>query len=378
MTALAAMPAPLSTTPSAFSAPRTFVMAGGGTGGHVMPALAVARELKSRGHQPVFIGTRAGFEARLVPQSGFPLEWIEIGALQRVGFVRTVRTLVELPFSLLRSYKLLKRHRPAAVFSMGGFVAGPVVLAALVQRIPVVVMEPNAIPGLTNRRIGHFVKRALLSFPEAASYFPKERVEITGLPVRPEFFDIPDKPPDGSIAILVTGGSRGARTLNRAAEESWSLFRRAGMPVRLLHQTGAQAYDEIARAFSSSGLAGEVVPFIDDMPAAFAQADLVVCRSGAGAVAEVAAAGKPSILVPFPFAADDHQFHNASAMSRIGAARLVPDREMNGRRLFDEISRLFSDRAELRRMSALARGFAHPDAARRAADLLEKFGRASA
>src|SRR5579863_3325963 len=293
MNALATMPAPLSTTPAATSAPRTFVMAGGGTGGHVMPALAVARELKARGHEPVFIGTHAGFEARLVPAAGFPLEWIEIGALQRAGFLRSVRTLAQLPFSLLRCFQLLKRYRPAAVFSMGGFVAGPVVLAALAKRIPIVVMEPNAIPGLTNRRIGRFVRRALLNFPEAAPYFPKERVEITGLPVRPEFFAIPAKPPEGVLTVLITGGSRGARTLNRAAEESWSLFRRAGLPVRLLHQTGAQAYDEIARAFSSSGIAGEVMPFIDDMPAAFAQADIVVCRSGAGAVAEVAAAGKP-------------------------------------------------------------------------------------
>lgn len=377
MTALA-MPTPLSSSTAAVSAPRTFVMAGGGTGGHVMPALAVARELKARGHEPVFIGTHAGFEARLVPAAGFPLEWIEIGALQRAGFLRTVRTLAQLPFSLLRCFQLLKRYRPAAVFSMGGFVAGPVVLAALAKRIPIVVMEPNAIPGLTNRRIGRFVQRALIAFPEAAAYFPRQRIEITGLPVRPEFFAIPAKAPEGVLTILITGGSRGARTLNRAAEESWSLFRRAGMPVRLLHQTGAQAYGEISSAFASSGLAGEVMPFIDDMPAAFAQADIVVCRSGAGAVAEVAAAGKPSILVPFPFAADDHQFHNASAMAGIGAARLVPDREMNGRRLFDEISHLLSDRAELLRMSVLARGFAHRDAARRAAEILEKFGRASA
>ena len=165
-------------------------MAGGGTGGHVVPLLAVARELKARGHQCVFIGTRTGFEAKMVPAAGFPLDFIEIGGLKRVGAVRTIRTLVQLPLSVLKVLGMLNRHQPAAVFSLGGYAAGPVVLATLRKRLPLVVMEPNAMPGLTNRQIGRFVSRALLSFPEAARFFPKGKSEITGLPVRTEFFAI--------------------------------------------------------------------------------------------------------------------------------------------------------------------------------------------
>src|SRR4051812_41399240 len=172
----------------------TIVMAGGGTGGHVVPLLAVARELKERGHDPIFIGTRSGFEAKLVPAAGFPLEFIEIGGLKRVGVVRTVRTLAQLPISVRKVWMLLSKHNPAAVFSLGGYAAGPVVLAGLCRRLPLIVMEPNAMPGLTNRQVGRFVTRALLSFSEAARFFPEGKSEVTGLPVRSEFFGIPPKP----------------------------------------------------------------------------------------------------------------------------------------------------------------------------------------
>src|ERR1700730_13616900 len=171
----------------------TIVMAGGGTGGHVVPLLAVARELKARGHNPVFIGTRSGFEAKLVPAEGFPLEFIEIGGLKRVGLAQTLRTLAQLPLSIRRVLRLLGQYRPSAVFSLGGYAAGPVVLAALSKRLPLVVMEPNAMPGLTNRQVGRFVTRALLSFSEASRFFPVGKSEVTGLPVRSEFFGIPVK-----------------------------------------------------------------------------------------------------------------------------------------------------------------------------------------
>ena len=351
----------------------TFVMAGGGTGGHVIPAIAVARELCARGHRPLFIGTKTGFEAKLVPAAGFEIEWIEIGGLKNVGFGQTLRTLTQMPVSLARVRRLLGRLKPAAVFSMGGFAAGPVVLAAISRGLSVVVMEPNAMPGLTNRQIGRFVFRALVSFPETERWFPAGRTEITGLPVRAEFFRIAPRIRDGKLNVLITGGSRGSRTLNNAAREAWALLREA--PVRLVHQTGVDAYGEIASDFAASGVDGEVRAFIEDMPAAFAEADLVVCRSGAGAVAELAAAAKPSILVPFPFAADDHQRKNAEAMARAGAARLVPDKETNGARLVEEIHALTERPALLEEMSANARKFAHPDAARRAADVLEEAAR---
>lgn len=352
---------------------RTFFMAGGGTGGHVIPAIAVARELQARGHQPVFIGTQSGFEAKLVPGAGFPLELIEIGGLKRVGLVQTVRTLRQMPLSLNKVLALFNRYRPSAIFSMGGYVAGPVVLAAWWRRLPIVVMEPNAVPGLTNRQMGRFVSRALLSFPEAARYFPRGKTEITGLPVRREFFSIPPKLRGDVVTILITGGSRGSRTLNETTRDAWSFFRHSPFRVRLLHQTGGEAYDRISKDFATSRIDGEVMPFIADMPGAFAQADLIVCRAGAGAVAELAAASKPSILVPFPFAADQHQLKNAEAFVRAGAAVLVQDREMSGRRLYEEIAALVSEPGRLERMGRQARTFAQSDsAAQRAAAVLEE------
>ncbi len=343
-------------------------MTGGGTGGHVIPALAVARELRRRGHPVVFVGTERGLEARLVPADGFPLEKIQIGGLNRVGARKMLATLARLPFTTLGCL----RFSSAAVFSMGGYVAGPPVMAALLRRIPVVVMEPNAVPGFTNRIIGRLVARALISFPETAAYFPKDRTELTGLPVREEFFRIAPKPRGEVLHILVTGGSQGSRTLNRAGRESWPLFRKAGMAVRIVHQSGPSGYEELKAAFEASGLEGEVVPFIADMPAAFAAADLVVCRSGAGAVSELAAAGKPSLLVPFPFAADDHQTRNAEAMERGGAARLIRDAELNGEGLVAAVRELAE---RLDSMGAAARQFARPGAAGRAADILEQVAR---
>jgi UDP-N-acetylglucosamine--N-acetylmuramyl-(pentapeptide) pyrophosphoryl-undecaprenol N-acetylglucosamine transferase len=348
------------------SAARTFALAGGGTGGHVIPALAVARELRLRGHEPFFIGTRRGMEARLVPPAGFPIEWIEIGGLKGVGPWKALRTLWQLPAGVLRALRLLRRRHAAALFSMGGYVAGPVMLAAWIARIPIVVMEPNAMPGFTSRSMGRVIARALVSFPESVPYFRRGRTELTGLPVRDAFFRIPPSPRGGTLTVLVTGGSQGSRTLNRAVAESWPLFRDAGFPIRFLHQTGPAPQPEIP------GFSGTIMSFIDDMPAAFAEADLVVCRSGAGAVAELAAAGKPAILVPFPFAADQHQLRNAEALARAGAARLVLDVEMNGHRLFKEVTALASEPGLLQRMGEAARSLAHAGAAHRAAEILEE------
>jgi UDP-N-acetylglucosamine--N-acetylmuramyl-(pentapeptide) pyrophosphoryl-undecaprenol N-acetylglucosamine transferase len=353
------------------ASPAAFVMAGGGTGGHVIPALAVARELRARGHAVHFIGTRRGIEARLAPEAGFPIDWIEIGGLNRVGWRKALESLGELPWSIWQSARILDRVRPAAVFSTGGYVAGPVVLAALWKGVPVVAMEPNAVPGFTHRKVARFVARALVSFPEAARWFPQQRTEVTGLPVREEFFAIPPKPRGSLLTVLITGGSQGSRTLNRAAEQSWPLWPKGA--VRLIHQTGAAAYEEIAAKFRAAGIEGEVRPFIDDMPAAFAAADLVVSRCGMGAVSELAAAGKPSILAPLPAAADQHQLRNAEAMERAGAARLVPDAELTGPRLVEEVLRLADDPGALPRMAAAARALAKPGAARRAAEILESF-----
>ncbi len=353
----------------------TFLLTGGGTGGHVIPALAVARELRARGHAVRFIGTERGIESKLVPAQDFPIDWIEIGGLNRVDWRQTLNTLAELPWSVWQASRMLDRVRPAAVFSTGGYVAGPVLLAALWKRIPVVILEPNAVPGFTHRKIGRFVARALVSFPETARFFPPGRTEITGLPVRDEFFALPAKPRDQCLTILITGGSQGSRTLNRAAEESWALFKQGTGPkkqaVRILHQTGSAAYEALAARFRASGMAGEIVPFFEDMAQAFAQVDIVVSRSGMGAVSELAAAGKPSILAPLPTASDQHQLRNAEAMVGAGAARLVLDAEMSGARLVEEVTAMAAEPGLLERMEQAARAFSKPGAARRAAEILE-------
>jgi UDP-N-acetylglucosamine--N-acetylmuramyl-(pentapeptide) pyrophosphoryl-undecaprenol N-acetylglucosamine transferase len=337
-----------------------FLMAGGGTGGHVIPGIAVARELQARGHKPVFVGTARGLETKLVPAAGFPLELIDIGSLQGQGRMRQVKTLLQLPVSVARCVALTKRLHVAGVFSMGGYAAGPVGVAAALRRLPLLLMEPNAMPGLTNRYMARFSRRALVSFEEAMPYFPVGNAELTGLPVRKEFFALPPKPRGERLEILVTGGSRGARRLNQAIKglAPWL----AGQPVRVVLQAGVEAED-------IPGVS--VTPFINDMPAAFAAADLVICRAGAGAVAELAAAGKPAILVPYPYAADDHQAKNAQALERKGAARMIRDAECTPERLRTEITALLEP-GVLEKMSAAVRGFARPGAAERAADLLEE------
>ncbi len=347
-----------------------FVMAGGGTGGHVIPAIAVAREVAKLGHEVVFVGTERGVESRLVPGAGFRLEKIRVGGIKGLGVAQRITSAIRLVTETIGEMSRFREWRPAAVFSMGGYVAGPPVLAALLRGVPLVVMEPNAVPGFTNRQIARWVKRALISFEETRRYFPAGRTEVTGLPVREEFFHLPARQPGEILTVLITGGSQGSRTLNNAARASWRLFREAGFAVRFIHQTGTKMYEELAREFTESGLRGEVKPFIDDMPSAFAQADLIVCRSGAGAVSELAAAGKPSILIPFPFAADDHQLKNAQAFERAGAAMLSVDAEWTGERFFAWVRDLFGDRARLNSMAAAAQKLAHPGAARRAAQIL--------
>jgi UDP-N-acetylglucosamine--N-acetylmuramyl-(pentapeptide) pyrophosphoryl-undecaprenol N-acetylglucosamine transferase len=351
----------------------TVVMAGGGTGGHVIPALAVAEELRRRGHEPIFIGTKRGYEARLVPRAGFSIEWIAVGGFNRVSWAQRLRSVWQLPLSLVKVLAIFLRRRPRAVFSMGGYVAAPVTVTAALLGVPIVFMEPNAIPGLANRRIGRFGRRALINFPETAEYFPYGISEATGVPVREEFFRI--QPANNNrFTLLVTGGSQGSRTLNHAMRASWPLFAPLRDRVRLLHQTGPAMHAELAAGFAQTGLEGEVTPFITDMPAAFAQADLIVSRSGASTVSEIAAAGRPAVLVPFPYAADNHQLRNAEAFARTGAGIVVEDSQLTGERLFTEVSALMAGRDRLRAMGAAARKFSKPGAAIRAAEVIEEVG----
>jgi UDP-N-acetylglucosamine--N-acetylmuramyl-(pentapeptide) pyrophosphoryl-undecaprenol N-acetylglucosamine transferase len=355
-----------------------FVMAGGGTAGHVMPAIAVAQELRRQGHACLFLGTREGLESRLAPQAGFPLEWIPAAGFQRAGLRGRALAIARLPRAVARCLRLMRALRPAAVFSTGGYVAAAPVAAAALLRIPVVLMEPNAVPGLANRLAARAACKALVAFEETVRCFPPGRAEVCGVPVREAFFGLRWQPPQGTLRVLVTGGSRGARSLNRAVRECVPFLKEAGPAVEITLQAGAAEAAGLEREFAGSGAAIRVVAFLDDMPSAYAQAHLVVSRAGAGAVAELAAAGMPSVLVPFPYAADDHQLRNAEAMQRAGAAILMEERALNGRLLWETLLRLAADPGGLERMSRAARSLARPGAARRAAEALLEAARGAA
>jgi UDP-N-acetylglucosamine--N-acetylmuramyl-(pentapeptide) pyrophosphoryl-undecaprenol N-acetylglucosamine transferase len=354
----------------------TFAIAAGGTGGHVIPALGVAAELRRRGHACVIVGTERGLESRLVPRAGFPLETLRIGALNRVSLGRKLRTLLELPRSVWAARVLLRKHDPAAVLSLGGYASGPLTLAAVLSGIPVIAMEPNAYPGLANRLAARWVRRALLGFDDALRYFPSGRAEVVGVPIRQEFFELPRKEHVGAATVLVTGGSQGSKTLNRAAREAARYWVEKGFPggLHLIHQTGPAEYNEIRAEYDSLRNTREVTleatPFLDDMPAAFARADLIISRAGASTLAEIAASGKASILVPFPYAADDHQMRNARSMESSGAARVAPDAEWTRERMVREVGGILGAPGRLEAMEDAARALARPDAAAQAAEAL--------
>jgi UDP-N-acetylglucosamine--N-acetylmuramyl-(pentapeptide) pyrophosphoryl-undecaprenol N-acetylglucosamine transferase len=292
-----------------------------------------------------------------------------VTGLNRVGLRKQIQSLWTLPMGVASAGTLLNTFRPNAIFSMGGYVAGPVMLSAVMKKLPLVVMEPNAIPGFANRKVARHVYRALLGFEVTRKWFPTSRCEITGLPVRPEFFALQPKS-SGPFTLLVTGGSRGARKLNEAVRASWPLLKNS--PIRIVHQTGANEYEALAKDFPAAGVKGEVIPFIRNMAEAFSGADLVLGRAGAGGVNEIAAAGMASILIPLPTAADDHQRKNAEALVNANAARMVANSELTGERLFEVVEELRKNEGLLRTMRQNVKQFAHPGAAERAANVLEE------
>ena len=273
-----------------------------------------------------------------MPEAGFPLDRIEISKAETGGAPQDVSIPGGVAVQCLAIGAAAGAGQTGRGVFDGRVCVGPVLIAALWKRIPVVVMEPNAVPGFTHRKLARFVARALVSFEESAKWFPAGRTELTGLPVREEFFGVPETPPGMPLTILITGGSQGSRTLNRASEESWPLWPKGS--VRLIHQTGRNAFQELAPRFKESGMDGQITAFVNDMPATFARADLMICRSGMGTVSELAASGKPAILVPLPTASDQHQLHNAEAFAKAGAGIVVLDAEMTGGRLVEDVLKL--------------------------------------
>lgn len=340
----------------------------------MIPALAVADELRRRGHEVLMAGATRGLEVRLAPRHGVRLETIDVGALKRVGALHAATTLLRLPYSFWQAGRILDSFVPHVVYGVGGYASGPVLFMAAMSGRPIVVHEANAVPGFANRLIAPFVARALITFPETARFFPANRSEMAGVPVRPEFFAIPARKHGGRPAILISGGSQGARRINLAVLESLPLFQAGGEPPRFIHQTGPKDHAEVEAGYARQGMAdcAEIVPFIDDMPGAFARADVLVCRSGASTLAEVSAAGKASVLVPFPYAADDHQLRNARALERAGAALVLLDADLGGQRVFEAVREVLHRRREMEENS---RRLAQPRAAGRIADILERTAR---
>ncbi len=348
------------------------LIAGGGTGGHIIPALAVARELVARhGAEVLFVGTSRGLETRLVPEAGFALKLIDVGPLNHVSLLTRLRTLVRLPMSLIECQRLIREFRPGAVLGVGGYASGPGMAAALRLRVPAMAFEPNAMPGLANRLIGKRVQAAAVNFPTAARWF--RNAEVTGIPVRPEFFAI-QTPTGAAPHLLVFGGSQGARILNMNMPRIVRELLEAVPGLTVLHQSGPRHIEATRQAYAASGadsFSWQVEPFLNDMAARFAEACLVLSRSGASTVAEEAAAGKPALLIPFAAAADDHQRRNAEAMVAAGAAVMIEEKELQTPgKLLGVLKDLLGSPEKLAAMAAAAKNQAHPGAAERIADRL--------
>ncbi len=352
------------------------LIAGGGTGGHIIPALAVARELVDRhGAEVLFVGTARGLETRLVPAAGFALRLIDVGPLKSVSLMTRLRTLSRLPSSIGDCKQMIREFRPGAVLGVGGYASGPAMIAALWLKIPTMVYEPNAMPGLANRLVGKRVQRAAINFPAAASWF--RNAEVTGVPVRPQFFSLPA--PAGPPHLLIFGGSLGARIFNVNLPRLMPALLCAAPGLTVLHQSGARhaaATEEAYRASGADPSRWQVQPFLDDMAAEFARAHLILSRSGATTVAEEAAAGKPALLVPFAAATDEHQRRNAEAMVGAGAAVMIEEKVLEiPEHLLAALTGLLNDPARMAAMGAAARTQAHPGAAERIADRLAELAR---
>jgi UDP-N-acetylglucosamine--N-acetylmuramyl-(pentapeptide) pyrophosphoryl-undecaprenol N-acetylglucosamine transferase len=352
------------------------LIAGGGTGGHVIPALAIARELRdAHGAEVRFVGTARGLETRLVPEAGFPLELIRVGQLKNVSVATKLRTVADLPLGVVRCVGLVRRFRPDVVVGVGGYASGPAMMAAILLRVPTLAFEPNAVPGLANRLVGKWVSAAAVNFEETRRYFRGARV--TGIPVRREFFAIGERqasvPADDgalpTVRLLVFGGSQGARIFNEVMPRIAKGLMEEVPGLRILHQAGARFAEPVADAYAASGADAtrwEVSAFLDDMPRRFADADLILCRSGASTVAELAAAGKAAVLVPLPTAADNHQLKNAEVFAAAGAAelRVQSSDALMESFLFSDLSALLLDPIRRSEMGRKVKGLAHPDAVR--------------
>lgn len=344
------------------------IMAGGGTGGHLFPGLAVAREFQRRDAMTeiLFIGTELGIESRVLPREGFPLKTLPISGMKGRGLRGLMEALYGIPISFFRSLKIIGRFRPDCIIGLGGYASGPFLIAGKMKGIRCAIIEQNLRPGFTNRILGWVADRIFTAYGESSSYFPRTKVAQTGNPVR--WRSLPEIRKDERFTLLVFGGSAGAHRINLCVIEAIERLKDLAPRLRILHQTGEADFTSVQAAYRSLPFEAEVLPFIERMDEAYARADLVLCRAGATTVAELTAFGKPAILVPYPFAAYDHQRWNVQALRERGAAEMILDRELSGEGLAGLIRTLVLDRHRLEAMGIAARKLGRLDAARRIVD----------
>jgi UDP-N-acetylglucosamine--N-acetylmuramyl-(pentapeptide) pyrophosphoryl-undecaprenol N-acetylglucosamine transferase len=361
--------------------PMRVVIAGGGTGGHLYPGIAVARELLRRDPQAriTFAGTARGIESRVVPREGFELDLLRSAGLKGTSGLTRARGLLLLPLSGLDAWRIISRRSPHLVVGVGGYSSGPVVLAAAVRRIPTLLLEQNAVPGLTNRLLARVVSAAAVTFASTTSYFGRRAI-VAGNPVRPEFLSeslAPGVRVPGPPRILIVGGSQGSHALNVAMVEAAPKLAAHPGGVAITHQTGERDRELVSDGYSRAAVEARVEPFLFAMDREVRDADLVVCRAGATTLAELTAAGRPAVLIPLPTAADDHQRKNAEVLAAAGAADVLHQKDLTGARLAERVLSLIGDPARLTAMAAAARRLARPDAAMVIADKAMELARAN-
>lgn len=342
------------------------IIAGGGTGGHLFPAIAIARELCSRpqGAEVRFVTGRRRMESEVIARHGFSQTPIDVEGLKGRGWRRGAVTAMKLPWSFYQALSIIREFLPHLVVGVGGYSSGPVCLAARWRGIPCAVQEQNSFPGLTNRLLCRVVDRVFVSFEESRAHLPCRSVLWTGNPVRKELLKAArtGRREDERFCILVVGGSQGARAVNEAFVEALGILVREGRDVRVIHQTGESDFERMAEGYSQKGLRGEVSPFIQDMAWAYTQADLVVSRAGATTLSELTSLGKPSILIPYPYAANNHQELNARSTVQAGGAEMILQGELSGERLARALMRCMDDPEALKRMGVQAGTLGRPNA----------------
>jgi UDP-N-acetylglucosamine--N-acetylmuramyl-(pentapeptide) pyrophosphoryl-undecaprenol N-acetylglucosamine transferase len=362
------------------------LIAGGGTGGHLYPGIALARELQRRDPSThvSFVGTKQGIEARVVPREKFPLDLIQVSPLQGRSRLERSIALSLLPLAAIDAWRVVAKQKPDVVVGVGGFASGPVVAVAALLGYPTMLLEQNALPGMTNRLLAHVVRAAAVNFEAALAYFPRTGF-VAGNPVRPEFFPAQNEEandrftqPHDAARVLIFGGSQGAHAINVAMVEAAPGLAASGIRLAITHQTGERDLDLVRTAYERAGLAARVEAFIFQIDGEMKAADVVICRAGATTLAELAASATPSILVPLPTAADDHQRKNAEVVARAGGAIVIDQRNLSGDALVAWLKELMTDRSRLARMSAAARTLARPDAAERIADRVEQLSKGRA